>query len=169
MPQDPAYDLNRLRQPMATSFPVPCCVERVQHMASELLARLPTLAGRGQKEATIVLNMTADWPGLDDEGRNIVYQRLYLYALVASYGWPDCHRRHQRCRRRRRPSAPGYDNHHGCTPGKEPAGTPRCSTAATTDAAATTAATALAKTAAWKRRPTQKRLVLLSKLSQPIC
>lgn len=73
---------------MATSFPVPCCVERVQHMTSELLARLPTLAGRGQKEATIVLNMTADWPGLDDEGRNIVYQRLYLYALVASYGWP---------------------------------------------------------------------------------
>lgn len=72
---------------MVTSFPVPC-VERVQHMASELLARLPTLAGRDQKEATIVLNMTADWPGLDDEGRNIVYQRLYLYALVAAYSWP---------------------------------------------------------------------------------
>lgn len=57
-------------------------------MASELLARLPTMAGRDQKEATFVLNMTADWPGLDEEGKAVVYQRLYLYALVAAYGWP---------------------------------------------------------------------------------
>lgn len=55
-------------------------------MAAESLARLPTLAGRDQKEATFVLNMTADWPGLDADGRNVVYQRLY--ALVAAYGWP---------------------------------------------------------------------------------
>lgn len=57
-------------------------------MAGELLARLPTMAGRDQKEATFVLNMTADWPTLDDEGKAVIYQRLYLYALVAAYGWP---------------------------------------------------------------------------------
>lgn len=77
VPEDPECDWDRLRPPMATSFPVPC-TGRVQRMASELLARLPTLAGRGQKEATFVLNMTADWPGLDDEGKSIVFQRLYL-------------------------------------------------------------------------------------------
>lgn len=57
-------------------------------MAGELLAGLPTLAGRGQKEATFVLNMTADWPTLDEEGKFVIYERLYLYAVVAAYGWP---------------------------------------------------------------------------------
>lgn len=58
-------------------------------MAGELLARLPTLARRDQKEATFVLNMTADWPTLDEEGKTVIYQRLYLYAsFVAPYGWP---------------------------------------------------------------------------------
>lgn len=56
---------------MASSFPVPCN-GRVQRMASELLARLPSLAGRDQKEATFVLNMTADWPGLDEEGKSVI-------------------------------------------------------------------------------------------------
>lgn len=32
--------------------------------------------------------MTADWPGLDEEGKSVIYQRLYLYALVAAYDWP---------------------------------------------------------------------------------
>lgn len=72
----------------ATSFPVPC-TSRVQCMAGELLARLPTLAGRDQKEATFV-----------EEGKSVIYQRLYLYALVAAYG----HRSHKRSRRRRRPA-----------------------------------------------------------------
>lgn len=57
-------------------------------MAGELPARLPTLAGRDQKEATFVLNMTADWLTLDEEGKSVIYQRLYLNALVAAYGWP---------------------------------------------------------------------------------
>lgn len=57
-------------------------------MAGELLARLPTLAGRDHKEATFVLNMTADWRGLDEEGKSVVYQKLYLYALAAAHGWP---------------------------------------------------------------------------------
>lgn len=57
-------------------------------MASELLARLPTLAGRDQKEVTFVLNMTADWLTLDEEGKSVIYQRLYLNAFVAAYGWP---------------------------------------------------------------------------------
>lgn len=87
VPDDPNFDWNRLRLPSTTSFPVPC-TGRVQRMAGELLARLPTMAGRDQKEATFVLSMTADWPTLDDEGKAVVYQRLYLYALVAAYGWP---------------------------------------------------------------------------------
>lgn len=69
VPEDPDYDWNRLRLPMATSFPVPCN-GRVQRMASELLARL---ACRDQKEVTFVFNMAADWPGFDDEGRPVVY------------------------------------------------------------------------------------------------
>lgn len=56
-------------------------------MAPEVLAWLSTLVGRDQREATFVLNMTADWSTLDDDGKSIVYQRLYLYALVAAYGW----------------------------------------------------------------------------------
>lgn len=85
--EDPAYDGHRLRLPITTSFPVPC-TGRVQCMTFEVLARLPTLACRDQKKANFVLNMTADLPTLDDEGKSIVYQRLYLYALVAAYGWP---------------------------------------------------------------------------------
>lgn len=55
VPEDPAYDWDRLHLPMATSFPV-LCTGRVQRMASEL----PTFVGRDQKEATFVLNMKAD-------------------------------------------------------------------------------------------------------------
>lgn len=84
VPEDPNFDWNRLRLPSTTSFPVPC-TGRVQRMAGELLARLPTMAGRDQKEATFVLK---DWPTLDEEGKAVIYQRLYLYALVAAYGWP---------------------------------------------------------------------------------
>lgn len=32
--------------------------------------------------------MTADWPTLDEEGKSVICQRLYPYALVAAYGWP---------------------------------------------------------------------------------
>lgn len=70
--EDPAYDWHRLRLPMTTSFPVPC-TGRVQCIAFEVLARLPTLASRDQKEATFALNMIADRPILDDEGKSIVY------------------------------------------------------------------------------------------------
>lgn len=59
VPEDPAFYWNRLRLPSTTSFPVPS-TGRVQRIAGELLARLPTLAGRDQKEATFVLYMTAD-------------------------------------------------------------------------------------------------------------
>lgn len=33
-------------------------------------------------------HVAADWPDLDDEGRRLVFQRLKLYAIVASFGWP---------------------------------------------------------------------------------
>lgn len=81
VPKDPAFDWNRLRLPSTMSFPVPC-TGRVQRMASELLARLPTKAGRDQKEATFVLNMAADWPGLDDEGKSVVCNNKIIIHCI---------------------------------------------------------------------------------------
>lgn len=93
---------------MATSFPVPFN-GRVQRMASELLARIPTLAGRDQKEATFVLNMTADWPGLDEKGKSVIcnFSKIILICSCGYLRMADGHRRHQRCRRRRNPSTTG--------------------------------------------------------------
>lgn len=48
VPEDPTFDWNRIRLPGTTSFPVPC-VGRVQRMAGELLARLPTIVLRLQQ------------------------------------------------------------------------------------------------------------------------
>lgn len=43
------------------------------------------MTARDQHDARFA--MAADWPDLDDEGRHLVFQRLNLYAIVASYGW----------------------------------------------------------------------------------
>lgn len=59
----------------------------VQRIAVHLIARLPTMAARDQHDARFV-SAGSDWPDLDDDMRNIVYQRLNLYTIVATYGWP---------------------------------------------------------------------------------
>lgn len=70
-------------------------------MASELLARLPTLAGRGHNEATLVFNMTADWPGLDEEGKFVIFNfaKIILICSCRYLRMDDGQRPHQRCRR----------------------------------------------------------------------
>lgn len=46
------------------------------------------MTARDQHDTRFALAMAADWPDLDNEGRHLVFQRLNLYAIVASYGWP---------------------------------------------------------------------------------
>lgn len=77
----------QLELPAETLFPVPC-PGPVQRIAADLLIRLPTMTARDQHDARFVLAMAADWPDLVDEARHIFFQRLNLYAIVASYGWP---------------------------------------------------------------------------------
>lgn len=63
---DPNFDWSRLVLPPETSFQVPGDGQ-VQRMASSLLARVPTLAGRDQHEARFVLQVMSLWPDLDEE------------------------------------------------------------------------------------------------------
>lgn len=60
----------------------------MQRIAADLQARLPTMAARDQHDARFLLAVVSDWPYLDDEIRNITFQRLNLYTIVAAYGWP---------------------------------------------------------------------------------
>lgn len=84
---DPNFDWTRLILPSETSFQVPN-EGQVQRMASSLLARVPTLAGRDQHEARFVLQMMSIWPDMDDQERFMVFQRLNVYCIVAARGWP---------------------------------------------------------------------------------
>lgn len=85
VPEDPNFNWALLKLPAETKFPVPCN-GIVQRIAADLLARLPTMAARDQHG--FVLAVVSDWEDLDDEMRNIVFQRLNVYTIVATYGWP---------------------------------------------------------------------------------
>lgn len=85
--EDPNFNWNGLRVPTTTNFPVPN-TGAVQRMASSLLSKLHTLQGRDNHDARFVLQMTSLWPDMDEEDRKFVFQRLNLYAIVASFGWP---------------------------------------------------------------------------------
>lgn len=62
----------------------------VQRIAADLLARLPTMAARDQHDARFVLAVVSDWPDLDDEIRNITFQRLnLLWQHTAANGIPS--------------------------------------------------------------------------------
>lgn len=87
-PEDLDFDWTRLVQPPETSFQVPGNGQ-VQRMAASLLTRLPTMAGRDQHEARFVLQVVSLWPDLQDEERFWVFQRLYVYCIVAALGWPQ--------------------------------------------------------------------------------
>lgn len=86
-PEDPAFTWNLLRLPHETSFPVPS-TGAVQRIAADLLTRLPTVAARDQHDTRFALAMAVDWPDLDDDGRDLVFQRFNISAIAASYGWP---------------------------------------------------------------------------------
>lgn len=87
VPEDPNFNWALLKLPAETKFPVPS-TGIVQSIAADLLARLSTLAARDQHDARFVLAFIFDWDDLDDEMRNIAFQRLNIYTIVATYGWP---------------------------------------------------------------------------------
>lgn len=82
--EDPNFNWALLKLPADTKFPVPG-IRIVQRIAADLLARLLT---RDQHDARFVLPVISDWDDLDDEMRNIAFQRLNIYTIVATYGWP---------------------------------------------------------------------------------
>lgn len=84
-PADPNFDWSRLVLPPETNFQVPGDGQ-VQRMASSLFARVPTLAGRDQREARFVLQVISLWPGLSDEEKVWAFQRLNVYCIVAALG-----------------------------------------------------------------------------------
>lgn len=86
-PPDPHFAWERLCLPSETNFRVPG-EGMVQRMATSLLAKLPTLSGRDQHEARIILQVTSLWPDLSDDDRKWLFQRLNVYCIVAALGWP---------------------------------------------------------------------------------
>lgn len=87
LPADPNFNWERLALPSETDFPVPGD-GTIQRMATSLFSKLPTLTGRDQHEARFVLQVISTWPDLPDEDRKWAYQRLNVYCIVASLGWP---------------------------------------------------------------------------------
>lgn len=87
-PEDPDFDWSRLVMLPETSFQVPG-TGQVQRMASSLIARVPTMAGRDQHEARFVLQVVSLWPDLHEEERFWAFQRLNVYCIVAALGWPQ--------------------------------------------------------------------------------
>lgn len=81
LPPDPNFDWAR------SNFQVPG-EGQIQRMASQLFARVPTLAGRDQHEARFVLQVISLWPEMTDDERHWAFQRLNVYCIVAALGWP---------------------------------------------------------------------------------
>lgn len=86
--EDPAFQWQALRSPLEATFPLPP-TGVVQRIAAGLFAKVQTgvLTGRDQREARFVLDMIADWQEMDQELRTRVFQRLNIYAIVATHGW----------------------------------------------------------------------------------
>lgn len=87
IPEDPNFNCGLLCLPAEIRIPVPG-TGIVQRISADLLARLPSMAARNQHDTRFVLCMVADWPDLDEDTRDIVGQRLNIYTIVATYGWP---------------------------------------------------------------------------------
>lgn len=87
--EDPNFNWNALRSPLEATFPLPA-VGMVQRIAAGLYAKVQVgiFTGRDQREARFVLDMMADWPEMDAELKTRVFQRLNVYAIVATHGWP---------------------------------------------------------------------------------
>lgn len=86
-PEDPHFIWDRLALPLETNFAVPS-TGMVQHMATSLFAKVPTLTGLDQHEARFVLQVVSLWPDLTPDDRQWVFQSLNVYCIVAALGWP---------------------------------------------------------------------------------
>lgn len=87
--EDPDFNWFDLRSPLEATFSLPN-TGIVQRIAAGLFAKLQAglLRGRDQHEARFVLDMILDWDDMDVELRARVFQRLNVYAIVATHGWP---------------------------------------------------------------------------------
>lgn len=88
-PADPAFRWDTLRSPLEVTVPLPS-EGVVQRIAAGLFAKLQSgvLTGRDQHEARFTLDILADWTDMDQELRTRVFQRINIYAIVATHGWP---------------------------------------------------------------------------------
>lgn len=86
--EDPDFNWASLRSPLETTFPLPS-TGVVQRIAAGLFAKLQAglLSGRDHHEARFVLDILSDWEDMDVELRTRVFQRLNVYAIVATHGW----------------------------------------------------------------------------------
>lgn len=86
--EDPDFNWFSLRFPLEATFPLPNTgvVQRNLGLFAKLQAGL--LTGRDQHEARFVQDMISDWEDMDVELRTRVFQRLNVYAIVATHGWP---------------------------------------------------------------------------------
>lgn len=87
--EDPDFNWFSLRFPLEVTFPFPT-TGVVQRYAAGLFDKLQAglLTGRDQHEASFVLDMISDWEDMDVELRTRVFQRLNVYAIMATLGWP---------------------------------------------------------------------------------
>lgn len=87
--EDPNFNWHALRSPLEATFPLPN-TGVVQRIAAGLFSKLQAglLTGRDQHEARFVLDMMSDWEYMNNELRTCIFQRLNVYAIVATHGWP---------------------------------------------------------------------------------
>lgn len=87
--EDPDFNWFSLRSPLEATFPLPQ-TGVVQRIAAGLFPKLQAglLTGRDQHEARFVLGMISDSEDMNVELRTRVFQRLNVYAIVATHGWP---------------------------------------------------------------------------------
>lgn len=87
--EDPNFNWHALRSPLEATFPLPN-TGVVQRIAAGLFSKLQAglLTGRDQHEARFVLDMMSDWEDMNNELRTRIFQRLNVYAIVATHGWP---------------------------------------------------------------------------------
>lgn len=74
---------------MEATFPLPN-VGVVQRIAAGLFAKLQAgvISGLDAHESRFALDILSDWEDMEPELRVRVFQRVNLYAIVATHGWP---------------------------------------------------------------------------------
>lgn len=87
--EDPEFNWHALRSPLEATFPLPT-TGVVQRIAAGLFAKVQAeiLTGWDQHEARFVLDIISDWEDMDQELRTRVFQRLNIYTIVTTHGWP---------------------------------------------------------------------------------